>query len=222
MATGSISFDDFLAQAQTGDLVLFHGVSTESTIVEAITGGPYSHATMVVVLPNGDKTLWQAAGEALEVDPVKGVLHTGAQLGALADTVTLLYHHWNDEPHYRPVVWDRPATLANDVLAFVQHLEGRPFPDTVVMLGNWLVGTNLDIDLARGSVFCSELVAMTYQALGLLPADPVPNSYCPSDFSSEYGHVPLQGGATFGDDLAIDLSTIPPQRTPPAPLATEG
>jgi hypothetical protein len=216
MTTGSISFDDFLTQAQTGDLVLFHGVSTESGIVEAITDGPYSHAAMVVVLPNGDKTLWQAAGEALEIDPVKGRLHTGAQLGDLADTVALVYHHWNDEPHYRPVVWNRPATLAADVLTFVNQLEGRPFPDTVVMLGNWLVGKNLDIDLAAGSVFCSELVAMTYQALGLLPDDPVPNSYCPSDFSSEYGHVGLQGGATFGDDLAIDLSTIP---SPPAPPA---
>lgn len=222
MTTGSISFDDFLAQAQTGDLVLFHGVSTESQAVEAITSGPYSHATMVVVLPNGDKTLWQAAGERLEFDPVKGSLHDGAQLGDLAQTVTLLYHHWNDEPHYRPVTWNRPATLANDVLAFVGQLEGRPFPDIPVMLGNWLVGKNLDIDLASGSVFCSELVAMTYQALGLLPDDPVPNSYCPSDFSSEYGHVGLQGGATFGDDLAIDLNTLPPAPVPAPPAIAEG
>lgn len=221
MTTGSISFDDFLTQAQTGDLVLFHGKSTESGIVEAITSGGYSHSAMVVVLPNGDKTLWQAAGEALEVDPVKGRLHTGAQLGDLADTVALVYNHWNDEPHYRPVVWNRPATLANDVLAFVNQLEGRPFPDTVVMLGNWLVGKNLDIDLASGSVFCSELVAMTYQALGLLPDDPVPNAYSPSDFSSEYGDIGLQGGATFGDDLAIDVSTIPPATVPPAIAVAE-
>lgn len=214
MAAGSISFDDFITQALTGDLVLFHGVSTESQIVEQVTGGPYSHATMVVVLPNGDKTLWQAAGEALEVDPEKGVKHTGAQLGPLGDTVTLLYHHWNDQPHYRPVVWNRPSTLPGDVLAFVNQLEGRPFPGVATMLGNWLAGLNLDIDLAQGSVFCSELVAMTYQALGLLPDDPVPNSYNPNDFSSEYGHVGLQGGAAFGDDLAIDLTTIPPLTAP--------
>ena len=220
MTVGPISFDDFVTNAQTGDLVLFHGNSAESAMVEAATGGIYSHSAMVIVLPvTGEKTLWQAAGEALEVDPVKGVLHTGAQLGPLADTVSLVYHHWNDEPHYRPVTnWARTPNVGAQALTFVNDLEERPFPQTALeMLLVWQAGKQLDMDLTKGNVFCSELVAMTYQALGLLADDPVANSYSPNDFSSQFGTVTLLQGATFGDDRAIDLSTIP---APPAPASS--
>lgn len=218
MSGGTITFQDVLSTAQTGDLVLFHGTQPESIGVELLTGGPYSHASMVVVLPNGDKALWQAAGEELEVDPVKGIKHTGAQLGALGDTISLVYHHWNDVPHFRRLVWNRPSTLPTDVLAFVNQLEERPFPQSAAeMLLVWEAGKQLDMDLTKGNVFCSELVAMTYQAIGLLPSDPVANSYSPNDFSSVSGHMVLQLGATFDDDVAIDVSTIPPVSAPTSP-----
>lgn len=211
----SISFTDFLADADTGDLVLWHGSASTSWAIELWTGGWFSHASMVIVLPSAQKCLWQAAGEVVEVDPVRGNLHTGAQLGDLAATVPHVYHHWNDVPYYRPLRWNRPVGLASQLLTFIHGIDGRPFPATALEMALDLeIGVHLGLDLTSGPMFCSELVAFTLQSMQLLPPKPVANSYSPNDFSSVWGSTtPLQG--SWGTDVVIDLATLPPAPTDP-------
>jgi hypothetical protein len=55
------------------------------------------------------------------------------------------------------------------------------------------------------SLFCSELVAEAYQAMGLLPEYPkgLPsNEYTPLDFSS-HRNLKLLGGYAFKEELSI-------------------
>jgi hypothetical protein len=52
------------------------------------------------------------------------------------------------------------------------------------------------------NLFCSELVAATYQRLGLLPTEPPSNNYTPRDFGAE-GKLPLRQGAALGEEVML-------------------
>jgi len=59
------------------------------------------------------------------------------------------------------------------VLRTVARLDGTPFPSTTRLAGRWLKG-RLPVGSARAlqrleSAYCAEVVAETYQAMGLLP-----------------------------------------------------
>ena len=209
-----IAWDDFLAQADTGDLVLFSGDSPISIGIEVFTLGTYSHTSMVVVRPDGSKWLWQAAPEVLYPDPVKKGAHSGAQLGTLGDSVAYIYS-LGDKPSFRQLKMERTAEYRQAVESYIESIDGRPFPTYAEM--GWLYIEGLagraQID---GPVFCSMLAALTYQNSGLLPSTPPANSYCPTDFSDER-NMQLKVGS-FVVDQPIDMTgvTIPPPPKPPA------
>ena len=60
--------------------------------------------------------------------------------------------------------------------------------------------------------FCAELVAKSYEALGLLIIDSQhkpANAYSPSSFSSSNKHLDLEMGGELGDELVIILDDCP-------------
>lgn len=199
----AIGFDDFLSQAQTCDVLLFAGTSDDSEAVEWLTMGPFSHAAMVVVGPHGSKWMWQAAGEAVETDPIKGKKHPGAQLGALRATMLDVVNGYHDAPTYRRLDYDRPVDFDEQVWRAIAVLDGRPFPSLWEMAEDYTKG-QFGIDTTSGPMFCSELVAYTFQQVGLLADSPPANSYNPTDFSSDRDEVSLVKGI-FVDDQPIDV-----------------
>ncbi len=54
------------------------------------------------------------------------------------------------------------------------------------------------------SAYCAEIVALTYQAMGLLPADRRPGWYDPGRFWSGDG-LELLGGSSLGAELRVDV-----------------
>ena len=61
------------------------------------------------------------------------------------------------------------------MLRTVARLDGTPFPSTVRLASRWVAGR---VPLSRNrseagleTAYCAEVVAVTYQAMGLLPAD---------------------------------------------------
>jgi hypothetical protein len=59
-----------------------------------------------------------------------------------------------------------------------------------------------------GTFFCSQLLAHTYMALGLLTQQYPDNSYVPADFT-ESVDVSLLNGAWLGREIYLDTKTIP-------------
>lgn len=57
-------------------------------------------------------------------------------------------------------------------------------------------------DAALETAYCAEVVAVTYTAMGLLPARRRPNWYDPGRFWSG-DELPLQMGATLGQEITI-------------------
>lgn len=209
----SIAWDDFLASADTGDIMLFSGDSDVSTVVEVFTFGSFSHSGMVVVR-DGEKYLWQECSEVLYSDPIPGKAHAGAQLGDLGDTVAYI-SSLGDAPTYRQLQWDRTDAFRDAVATFCDDTDGRPFPPLYELAWKYVEGL-AGIPRLDGTIFCSMLVAMTYQAGGLLPATPPANSYCPTDLSSERPALPLTVG-TLLVDQPIDMTGVP---IPPPPTTT--
>lgn len=199
-----IGFDDFLEQARTCDVVLFTGTSWESEGVEWSTWGKYSHAAMIATGPDGEKYLFQAAGEPLEFDPDKGAKHPGAQLGGLRATMidVVSYH---DDPFYRGLELDRSADFDERVWAAIAAIDGRPFPELWKMVEEYAGGL-VHLDMTAGPMFCSELVAYVFQQVGLIDHSWPANAYCPTDFSSDRPNgVALRSGSFSPEQHIVDV-----------------
>ena len=95
-----------------------------------------------------------------------------------------------------------PEMLAA-LCALRRELRGRPYEssklEVIKAAYDGPLGRN-DEDLS--SLFCGELVAEAYQAMGLLPGDSPSSEYVPSDFSSERS-LPLLQGARLGRETVL-------------------
>lgn len=89
---------------------------------------------------------------------------------------------------------------------------GRSFPRSTALAREWALG-RVRRQVPLEDLYCAELVAVTYQRMGLLGSDRSPNWYDPGRFRSG-DHLHLKG-ATLSPEVGI--SQIPA----PSP-ATEG
>ncbi len=226
------SWSELAPEMQTGDLILFSGTSTESQWIEVLTGGQFSHSTMVVrTADSAVPWMWQEAPEVIAVDPRTGKGTTGAQLGD-AETATQVIQEMGDAPFYVPLRWDRPADLDDKILAIIAEYEGVPFGTVLQMALDYAIGKLYDQATGLTTMFCAELVAVTYQALGLLTDEHPPNWYSPNSFGPEaQGQLPWTPVApvSLGMPVPITLEAAPkvaaaamrPRAGWPAPLAPD-
>ncbi|MDQ1674515.1 MAG: hypothetical protein QOC98_3077, partial [Frankiaceae bacterium] len=97
----------------------------------------------------------------------------------------------------------------------IARLDGTPFPSTARLAGRWLRGRvptrpfGPKSEAGLETAYCAEVVAVTYEAMGLLPAGRRPNWYDPGSFWSG-DDLELTGGARLGEEIAVD---IPPALT---------
>ena len=202
----TMSLDDMYTQADTGDIVLFHGHSKESRTIEFVTGSAFSHVGMVFVDPrSANKMLWQTGPDPIEEDPETKTRHGGAQCAMLKKVLTDMNSpKYGDTPHWRQLSGvTRDGAFHKAVVKAVEKIEGKPFPSLWAMLEHFAEG-QLHISDSGSTYFCAELIAVTYQLQSLLPADDPPrNWYDPKAFSEEYHELPLQNGAELGQTYRI-------------------
>lgn len=211
---------------QTGDLILFAGTSTESRWIELLTGGEFSHSSMIYRPdPNEPPLLWQEAPEAIVPDPHTGTSHPGAQLGDALAATQLITNSYGDTPFYIPLSWPRPAGLGQTMAAVVAEYEERPFGTLLQMALDYAIGRLYNESTGTASLFCSALVATTYMAIGALDESHPANWYAPSSYGpAESNSTPWADGTSPGQpiELAVggQLAAAAPARGWPAgPLA---
>lgn len=127
--------------------------------------------------------LWEATADPGMTDLLTGETRGGVQL---VDLNTWLEAYPADMALRRLTVTRTPQMLER-AREFGQAVHGRPYEVSKLELVRALInrwwGRNRRENL--GSLFCSELVAATYQRMGLLADRPPANTYKPKDFSSE-------------------------------------
>jgi hypothetical protein len=205
---------------QTGDLILFSGISSESEWIKLFTGGQFSHSTMIYRPdPTQPPLMWQEAPEAIVPDPHTGTSHSGAQLGDAARATTEINSTFKDVPYYVKLNWDRPSTLNATMLNVVNQYEGTAFGSVLQMALNYALGHLYGQATEQDFIYCAELVALTFQAIGVLDASHPANWYSPNSFGpSPLDPIPWLDGASV--DLPVEI--VLPSTGAAGALATAG
>ena len=203
MNGASLEFGEAVATASTGDLWLFRGRTLADRAIQTVTNSPVNHVGMVVALDDLPPLLWHAElGRSLP-DVWSGKRQRGVQLHMLRDAVTT----WNER--YGQRAWVRPldGTITREqedrLMKVIERFDGRPFPTTPGLARSWAVG-RFRRSSSLETIYCAELVATTYQAMGLLPSKRPASWYDPGRFWSG-DRIELVPPFALGGEVAVRL-----------------
>jgi hypothetical protein len=220
MSVVSIDLDEAIDLTRTGDVWLFRGRKIADRAIQVTTNSPVNHVGMSVVIEDLPPLMWHAElGRSLP-DMWSGGHHRGAQLHDLRASVLVWAHRYGQRAWLRQL--DKPVTRAMEdaVLRTVARLDGTPFPSSTRLATRWLRGRvpipptpsrrrrrRADGEAAGlETAYCAEILAVTYQAAGLLPAKRQPSWYDPGRFWSG-DELVLAEGFQLGGEIMV---RIPP------------
>ena len=184
MTESSLPFAEAVAAAATGDIWLFRGRKLADRTIQAVTNSPVNHVGMAVAIDDLPPLLWHAElGRSLP-DVWTGERQRGVQLHLLAEAVTT----WNERYAQRAWVRQLDGRIEREhedrLMEVIDRFDGRPFPTSPGLVGQWVAGRVRRRASSREAVYCAELVAATYQHMGLLPRRQPASWYDPGRFWS--------------------------------------
>lgn len=209
MAGTQLDLDEAVSTTRTGDVWLFRGRTPADRVIRATTNSPVNHVGMSVVIEDLPALIWHAElGRSLP-DVWSGTHQRGAQLHDLRSAVLVWATKYGQQVWLRQL--DAPISREREdaVLRTIARLDGTPFPSTARLAGRWLRGRlparkadRQDINLE--TAYCAEIVAITYDAMGLLPHGRRPNWYDAGRFWSG-DRLDLADGARLGGEIAVHI-----------------
>jgi hypothetical protein len=203
-APSALGLDAAVDLTRTGDLWLFRGRSAADHAIRALTNSPVNHVGMAVVLDDLPPLMWHAElGRGL-VDVWTGTFHRGVQLHDLRAAVEQWWHRYDQRAWLRQLDTTVTADMEASLLTTVARMDGTPFPATATLAGRWLRGRLRRRPAGVETTYCAEVVAATYQAMGLLGDERPTNYYDPGSFWSGDG-LELLRGARLGEEIRVDV-----------------
>ena len=179
-----LALDDAVATASTGDIWLFRGRSFADVAIRAVTNSPVNHVGMVVAIDDLPPLLWHAELGRSLTDVWTGELQRGVQLHLLSEAVRT----WNERYRQRAWVRQLEGTIERHhedrLMETIDRFDGRPFPTTLGLVRQWATGRFRHRSSSLETIYCAELVATTYQHMGLLPRRRPASWYDPGRFWS--------------------------------------
>ena len=221
MPAASIDLKQALDLARTGDVWLFRGHSAADRAIRVATNSPVNHVGMSVVIDDLPPLMWHAElGRSLP-DLWSGSRHRGVQLHDLRDAVTVWATRYGQRAWLRQLEPAVTREMEDAVLRTIARLDGTPFPSTTRLASRWLLGrapairrqacdttlqtrdTTLQTrDSKLETAYCAEVLAITYQAMGLLPGKRDPSWFDAGRFWSG-DNLGLTGGYRLGGEIAV-------------------
>jgi hypothetical protein len=209
-----ISLDEAIDLTRTGDVWIFRGSSGPDRAIRAITNSPVNHVGMSLVVEDMPPLMWHAElGRSLP-DMWSGGFQRGVQLHDLRDAVSVWAHRYGQRAWLRQL--EQPATkeMEDKALRTVARLDGTPFPSSAQLAMRWVRGRVPQIrppwrdseqsETTLETAYCAEVVAVTYEDMGLLPRGRKPNFYDPGSFWSG-DDLDLIDGYRLGEEIAVDV-----------------
>jgi hypothetical protein len=209
-----ISLDEAIELSRTGDLWIFRGRSGPDRAIQAMTNSPVNHVGMAIVVEDMPPLMWHAElGKSLP-DMWSGTFQRGVQLHDLRDAVNVWAHRYGQRGWLRQL--EQPVTkdMEDRALKTVARLDGTPFPSSAQLAWRWARGRVPRIrppwrpaetdETTLETAYCAEVVAVTYEDMGLLPRGKQPNWYDPGRFWSG-DDLELQAGYRLGAEIAVDI-----------------
>lgn len=203
-----LSLGEAVDLTRTGDVWIFRGRSGADRAIQALTNAPVNHVGMALVVDDLPPLMWHAElGRSLP-DVWTGQHQRGVQLHDLRDAVLVWAARYGQRAWLRQLEPTATTAQTDAALRSVSRLDGTPFPSTAAMAGRWF-GGHLPGRVVQGAdlenAYCAEVVATTYEAMGLLPAGRKASSYDPGSFWSG-DDLDLQG-AQLGGELTVTITT---------------
>jgi hypothetical protein len=206
----TLALDDAIATAATGDIWLFRGRSAADLAIRAVTNSPVNHVGMVVALDDLPPLLWHAElGRSLP-DVWTGERQRGVQLHLLRDAVRTWHERYAQRAWVRQLEGTVERHQEDRLMEIIERFDGRPFPTSLGLARRWLTGRVRRRSASLETVYCAELVATTYQHMGLLPAHRPASWYDPGRFWSG-DRIELVPPFALGGEVAVDQSPVSPR-----------
>ncbi|GAA4575211.1 hypothetical protein GCM10023193_73240 [Planotetraspora kaengkrachanensis] len=197
--------------SRTGDVWVFRGRTVPDRAIQMTTNSPVNHVGMAVVIEDMPPLMWHAElGRSLP-DMWSGTHQRGVQLHDMRDAVRVWADRYGQRAWLRQLEPPASRSMEDAALRVIARLDGTPFPSTAQLAGRWMRGrlpNFLRGDTALETAYCAEVVALTYEAMGLLPRGRRPNWYDPGRFWSG-DDLALLGGARLGGEIAVDVPPAP-------------
>ncbi len=230
--TARITLNEALELTRTGDIWLFRGHTLADRAIRVGTNSPVNHVGMSVVIEDLPPLMWHAElGRSLE-DLWSGSRHRGVQLHDLRSAVEIWTGRYHQDAWLRQLEHPPLPGMEDALLRTIARLDGTPFPGTARLASRWLLGRVPRLPGARAasrpaghtaaaspgglagapaapdraleSAYCAEVVAATYQAMGLLSGRREPQWYDPGRFWSG-DELDLEAGARLGGEIAVEV-----------------
>src|SRR6478672_4532199 len=179
----AMALDDAVATAATGDIWLFRGRSLADRAIRTVTNAPVNHVGMVVALDDLPALLWHAEMGRSLPDVWTGERHRGVQLHLLDQAVATWTGRYGQRAWMRQLEGTIERRHEDRLMEVIERFDGRPFPTTLGLVRQVLNG-RLRRSSSLESIYCAELVASTYQHMGLLPRRRPASWYDPGRFWS--------------------------------------
>lgn len=207
--TAPLTLAEAAAGTRTGDVWLFRGRSHADKAIRLFTNSPVNHVGMVVAIDDLPPLIWHAELGASLTDAWTGTKARGAQLHRLEHAVSVWTHAYGQKAWMRQIDIEATTEMENAILATVNQFDGRAFPRTGALAKRWVLG-RVRRPVPLEDLFCAELVAVTYENMGLLERRRPANWYDPGKFWS--GDKLLLDGASLGPEIEItDVPEPPPE-----------
>ncbi len=178
-----LPLDAAVAAAATGDIWLFRGRSLADRAIQTVTNSPVNHVGMVVAIDDLPPLLWHAElGRSLP-DVWTGQRQRGVQLHRLDDAVRVWSERYDQRAWVRHLRGQLERRHEDRLMEVIERFDGRAFPTTLGLARQWVTG-RIRRSSKLETVYCAELVATTYQHMGLLPSRRPASWYDPGRFWS--------------------------------------
>jgi hypothetical protein len=194
--------DKLFEYAKTGDLVFLSGDTYAERIIRWLTSSPFSHVGMLL-RSNVDNQLY-----IWEADIGQG-FREGPRLMLLTDKFKrykgLKICGWKRLTDYgvlQRYASKRPPTI-DDVESILERYVNYGMDTWMI---SWILSTDEGSWSSRetGDVFCSELISLTMQDLGMIREGTILAKYSPGDI--DRGRLSLKAGYNYEETVYCDFS----------------
>ena len=197
-----LPLDEAVAAASTGDIWLFRGRSLADFAIRAATNSPVNHVGMAVALDDLPPLLWHAElGRSLP-DVWTGERQRGVQLHLLRDAARTWAERYGQRAWVRQLEGNIQRHHEDRLLEVIQRYDGRAFPTMPGLARGWVTARVRRLPSSLETIYCAELVAATYEHMGLLPARRPASWYDPGRFWSG-DSIELVTPFALGGEIAI-------------------
>lgn len=218
-----VRYSDVRDQIRTGDVFLFRGEGLASTVIRTgqqlmqHEGWEYTHIAMAAwVTPSHTEKLRESGIQFPPVDYERLLCWESTTLSNMPDLQQQMYRgvqctyasgriaNYSGRVFWRPVMLERAAeSMDIQFIKLWADLNGAPYEQSrrelaLSALNKW--GGNYSENL--NTVFCSELVAESWQRFGWFDEDVPSNQMCPAEFAAKF---PRGVRVTLGNIVELEI-----------------